>query len=76
MQENYLAKWLNNELSEEELAEFKKSAEYTSYKRIIEASSKIETPQFNADQAWTSIKSANEKEEEVLPLHPYKSFFG
>ena len=25
MQENYLAKWLNNELTEEELLEFKKS---------------------------------------------------
>ena len=35
MQENYLAKWLNNDLSEEELAVFKKSAEYASYEKLM-----------------------------------------
>ncbi len=75
MQENYLAKWLNNELSEEELAEFKKSAEYASYQRIVDTSKGMKAPEFDVDQAWTSFRNANmEKEPKVLPLHPFKSF--
>ena len=75
MQENYLAKWLNNELSEEELAEFKKSAEYSSYMRIIKTTDTIEAPEFDVDQAWNSLKNVTEKQEvKVLPLHPFKSF--
>ncbi len=75
MQENYLAKWLNNELSEAELSEFKKSDEYASYKRILEASNKMEAPNFDVDQAWTSFKG-NElgKEPKVVPLRPFKQF--
>ena len=75
MQENYLGKWLNNELSEEELAEFKKSAEYSSYMRIIKTTDTIEAPEFDVDQAWNSLKNITEKQEvKVLPLHPFKSF--
>ena len=75
MQENYLAKWLNNELTEEELTEFKKSAEYASYQRIIEASKGMEAPNFDVDQAWTSFKGTTlEEETKVVPLHPFKSF--
>ena len=75
MQENYLAKWLNNELSEEELAEFKKSAEYASYQRIVETSKGMKAPEFDVDHAWNAIKEATmEEESKVLPLHPFKSF--
>ncbi|MGB5237119.1 MAG: FecR domain-containing protein [Flavobacteriaceae bacterium] len=52
MQENYLAKWLNNELSEEELKEFKNSEEYASYQRILAASDQLEAPEFDTDMAW------------------------
>ncbi|MEM8926835.1 MAG: FecR domain-containing protein [Bacteroidota bacterium] len=75
MQENYLAKWLNNELSEEELAEFKKSAEYASYHRIVDTSKGMKAPEFDVDKVWASIKDiTQEKETKVLPLHPFKSF--
>ncbi|NNE77143.1 MAG: histidine kinase, partial [Pricia sp.] len=57
MQENYLAKWLNNELSEGELAEFKKSGEYASYQRIIEASNSWEAPDFDMDRELMAIKN-------------------
>ena len=57
MQENYLAKWLNNELSEEELREFKNSAEYASYMRILEASKDLEGPGFDVDKAWEDLQS-------------------
>lgn len=77
MQENYLAKWLNNELSEEELAVFKESAEYASYQRIVEASNRIEAPNFDEKRAWGAISARTEKKFEkpkVIALSPYKKF--
>ena len=75
MQENYLAKWLNNELSEEELSEFKKSDAYASYIRISEASTKIKTPEFDIDQAYIAFKDNQiEITPKVVPLRPYKQF--
>ena len=47
MQENYLAKWLNGELTEEELADFKKSDAYASYVKIRTASENLEAPDFD-----------------------------
>ena len=51
MQENYLAKWLNNDLSGEELAAFKKSAEYASYEKLINVSDSLKAPDFDVDKA-------------------------
>ncbi|MBT8186757.1 MAG: FecR family protein [Croceitalea sp.] len=75
MQENYLAKWLNNELSGEELKTFKKSDEYATYMRILEASSKMEAPEFNVDQAFEKFKNATSTETpKVITLNPFKQF--
>jgi ferric-dicitrate binding protein FerR (iron transport regulator) len=75
MQENYLAKWLNNELSETELAEFKKSDAYAAYVKIAEASKHLEAPQFNMDEAYKIFKenklNSNAK---VVPLRPFRGF--
>ncbi len=56
MQENYLAKWLNNDLTQEELQEFKNSEEYASYMRILSASKDLEGPEFNVDKAWEDFR--------------------
>ncbi|WP_366139580.1 FecR family protein [uncultured Maribacter sp.] len=75
MQENYLAKWLNNELTDAELVEFKKSEEYTSYVKIKEASSTLEAPSFDLDAAWEEHKNKRNKEQpKVVTLQPYKRF--
>ncbi|RKR12477.1 FecR family protein [Maribacter vaceletii] len=75
MQENYLAKWLNNELTDTELAEFKKSDEYASYIKIKEASSNLEAPAFNIDAAWNEHKNRRIVEEsKTIQLKPYKRF--
>ncbi len=75
MQENYLAKWLNNELSKEELAAFKKSAEYASYQRIREASDKMQAPGFDVDQAWNALREKTSQEApKVITLRPFKQF--
>jgi ferric-dicitrate binding protein FerR (iron transport regulator) len=75
MRENYLAKWLNNELSKEELAEFKKSAEFASYQKIAEASQELKAPEFSVDHAWNAFKERElSKETKVIPLNPFKPF--
>jgi ferric-dicitrate binding protein FerR (iron transport regulator) len=75
MQENYLAKWLNNELTEVELLEFKKSDEYSSYQRILEASSTLEAPDFDMENALAAVKNRRILQEtKVVQLNPYKRF--
>jgi len=75
MQENYLAKWLNNELTEAELAEFKTSEEYASYQRILEVSGQLKTPDFSAEEALMAIKNKRTFEgPKVVRLHPFKKF--
>ncbi len=75
MQENYLAKWLNNELTEAELSEFKKSDEYASYIRISEVSKQLKAPDFDADNAYENFKNAQDfLETKVVQLRPFKSF--
>ncbi|GGW23631.1 iron dicitrate transporter FecR [Arenibacter certesii] len=75
MEENYLAKWLNNELSEEEVAKFKATKEYTSYKKIVDATNSMEAPTFDMAKAKRDLykrKEANETK--VLTLNPYKKY--
>lgn len=75
MQENYLAKWLNNELSEVELAEFKKSEEYASYQRILDVSNDLEAPEFNADEVLMAVNNRRVlRETKVVQLNPFKKF--
>jgi len=75
MQENYLAKWLNGDLSEAELAEFKNSDAYASYARIIEASDGLKAPVFDSDSAYAALKNRRELEDtKVVKLHPFRKF--
>ena len=75
MQENYLAKWLNNELSEAELAEFKKSEEYATYHRILETSNTLEAPSFDTTKAWETLEARrNAEQPKVITLSPFKTF--
>ena len=75
MQNNYLAKWLNDELTDTELAEFKKSEAYETYQKIKESASLLESPEFDVDKAWESIEQHKTKEEtKVFILSPFKKF--
>ena len=75
MQENYLAKWLNNELTDSELTEFEKSDEYASYQRIIETSNTLEAPDFDAEEAMKALKNKRTlKETKIVQLQPFKKF--
>jgi len=73
MQENYLAKWLNNDLSEEELAAFKKSAEYASYEKLIQVSGTLEAPDFDIDKALNDFKNNQpQKDVKVIKMNPMR----
>ncbi len=75
MQENYLAKWLNNELTDAELKEFKQSEAYTTYKKIMDSSERIEAPDYNVEEAWSQLGERRaQKQPKVVSITPFKSF--
>lgn len=72
MQENYLAKWLDNELSEEEIIQFKKSDAYASYQKIIAASNNLEAPDYNEEKTLQAINAIRFKAApKVIKLKPF-----
>lgn len=75
MQENHLAKWLNNELSEAELSEFKNSDTYASYERIANISSTLVSPDFDSEEALLAFKNKRALDNtKVIQLNPFKKF--
>ncbi|GBF18871.1 MULTISPECIES: FecR family protein [Arenibacter] len=77
MQENYLAKWLNNELTEEELAKFKETKEYASYLKLREATNNLAGPDFDMAKAWENLnKHKATTNNKVIKLNPYKKYLG
>ena len=77
MQENYLAKWLNNELTEEELAIFKETKEYASYLKLREATDNLVAPDFDMAKAWEDLnKHKATTKSKVIKLNPYKKYLG
>ncbi len=75
MQENHLAKWLNNELTEAELTEFKKSEAYATYERIRLMADSMEAPEFDVEQALAAVQNQRTlKDSKVVRLYPFKKF--
>lgn len=75
MQENYLAKWLNNELTEAEMMEFEKSNAYATYQKIKDTASKLEAPNFDLENAWNALEQKKSVDTpKVFTLSPFKSF--
>ena len=76
MKENYLAKWINNELSEEELAAFRKTPEFKSYQRIVHTASQLRGPDFDVEQALAEIRGARQKPKgRVVRLPSFRSLW-
>lgn len=68
MEEDYkLAKWLNNELTTEELAEFKQNPDFALYEKIKENSARLKAPEFDEDKMINKIVS-NKKATKVVKL--------
>lgn len=56
--EDYILRWLNNELSDAEMEAFKASDDYENFKQIAFYSSQIEAPQVDADRSFQDLKSS------------------
>lgn len=68
MDEDYkLAKWLNNELTTEELAEFKQNPDFALYEKIKENSARLKTPAFDQDKMLSNVV-ATKKATKVVKL--------
>lgn len=68
MDEDYkLAKWLNNELTTEELAEFKQNPDFPLYEKIKENSASLKTPAFDQDKMLSNVV-ATKKATKVVKL--------
>ncbi|WP_106791627.1 FecR family protein [Aquimarina sp. Aq78] len=68
----YLAKWLNNDLSPEELEELKKLPEYDDYKKIVDGLAYFKAPSFDLQPslAKTLGKIYRPKKAKVINLKP------
>jgi ferric-dicitrate binding protein FerR (iron transport regulator) len=53
---NFLARWISGELSSTELEEFKKTKDYSIYKRINESSQLLEGPDYDMDSTLMKIR--------------------
>ncbi|TVZ55993.1 FecR family protein [Lutibacter sp. Hel_I_33_5] len=60
--DTFLARWISNDLSEEELTSFKKSKEYTAFNKINESAQKLEAPAYNKKAALHKIQQELHKE--------------
>lgn len=70
-----LAKWLNNDITPEELAHLKASPEYASYIKIAEVSAQFKTPTFDEVASFNAINAKKETlQPKVIALNPLKTF--
>ena len=61
--EDLIIKWLDGELSDAELASFKKHPEYESYRKLYENASYFKSPIIDKEKQHANFKSLLEKEE-------------
>lgn len=65
--ETFLARWLNNELSEKELKDFEASSDFLIYKKIAEKSLELEAPEFDKELVLKKVQeNATRKKGKVI----------
>ncbi len=77
-QDNFLARWLEGTLSDEELQEFEKTEAYESYAKIIDHSDRLTPPEYSNVREFIALrKKLPEKESatKVIKLDPITLFF-
>lgn len=55
--DTFLARWISDDLSQEEIEVFKKSDDYSVFKKINEASQTLEAPHYNKEEQFSKIQS-------------------
>jgi ferric-dicitrate binding protein FerR (iron transport regulator) len=70
MEENYiLTKWLNNELTEAELADFKANPDFYNYEKIKKYSAQLKVADFDETKALENVLSHKKTTPKVIPLY-------
>ncbi|NDP27133.1 MAG: FecR family protein [Flavobacterium sp.] len=70
MEKNYnLSKWLNNELTEAELAEFKADPDFQKYEKIKIYSAQLKVADFDEENVLENILSHKKAASKVIPLY-------
>lgn len=72
--DTFLARWLNNELSSEELEQFKSSPEYAQYQKIIAATDSMQSPEFDTIGTLSSIKTRSRKKSPKASTQRYWAY--
>ena len=65
--DTFLARWLNDELSEEEKREFEASEEYLEYQKIIAGTGYIAREEFDMDSLLSNVKQSRNRELTIDP---------
>jgi ferric-dicitrate binding protein FerR (iron transport regulator) len=69
MNDNYdLAKWLNDEMTDEELKKFQSHPDYSTFEKIKNYSSQLETSNFNEDEMLHTILSTKKENTKVVSI--------
>nr|WP_294786178.1 FecR domain-containing protein [uncultured Flavobacterium sp.] len=74
MKKNHLlAKWLNNDLSEDELKAFEASPDFEKYQKIKKYTAHLAVDDFNEDEMLSNILKQKKETPKVIPL--YRTWF-
>lgn len=69
MNDNYdLAKWLNDEMTDEDLKKFQSHSDYSTFEKIKNYSSQLETSNFNDAEMLQNILSAKKENTKVVSI--------
>ena len=70
MEKNYiLAKWLNNELTEDQLAEFKANPDNEKYEQIKNYTAHLEVPPFNEEKVLKHVINHKKTTPKIIPSY-------
>ncbi|AUC83369.1 FecR family protein [Lacinutrix sp. Bg11-31] len=67
--EENILKWLDNELSSDEIKDLKQSEGFTVIDKIAHYSSQMEAPKVNAEEALAAFRSKNSSKTKVIPIN-------
>ncbi len=60
--DTFLSRWLNNDLTEDELVSFKKTPEFKEYQKILAATQHLIPPKFDKKKVFEEIRLKNSKQ--------------
>lgn len=73
--ETFLARWLENELTEEELQDFKSGESFSEFEKIRTETSRMELPGFDVDKGFNALKenrNQSRTKREPARIHPLR----